>query len=247
MEHRVTTAWVTWLSRSLRPVLDRPCVACGQGSAARFLCARCRDDSGIGTSLHEHSIPFRSGMLAVRAVGLYWTRSGKTPSPVARLLHRFKYARERAAGRALAHILANYAAPALEGRLSALVPVPLHRNRLRSRGFNQAAWLARALARRESITVAPDLLRRPQDDAPRPGRTGRERRELAAPLFVAQRLVVPDRHVVLVDDVCTTGATLTAAANALAVHRIAVDGAVVLLLADRDRLEDTALSSDERR
>jgi ComF family protein len=90
-----------------------------------------------------------------------------------------------------------------------LVPVPLHRRRLRRRGYNQAARIAAALARRAGLEVA-DCLARTGSPATQVGRDRSERRvgpagsvELTAPL--------PDR-VVLVDDVATTGATLAACA-----------------------------------
>jgi competence protein ComFC len=90
-----------------------------------------------------------------------------------------------------------------------LVPVPLHPRRLRRRGYNQAALIAAALARRAGLEVA-DCLARTGSAATQVGRDRAERRagpagsvELSAP--------VPDR-VVLVDDVATTGATLAACA-----------------------------------
>ena len=105
-----------------------------------------------------------------------------------------------------AQMAANAPAALLAG---VLVPVPLHRRRLRRRGYNQAALIAAALARRAGLEVA-DCLARTGSPATQVGRDRSERRagpagsvELTAPL--------PDR-VVLVDDVATTGATLAACA-----------------------------------
>ena len=247
MEHRVTKRLGAWMPSSLRAALRSPCLVCERKSPDPFLCAKCREDSAIDAFFHEHRVALLAGTLSVRALGLYWARSGAAPSPAARLLHRFKYARERLAGRALARVLATHAARGLDVRHATLVPIPLHPRRLRSRGFNQAAWLARAVARSGSAALDPDMLTRPRDDAPRPGRTARERRTSTAPLFVARRRPPADRPLILVDDVCTTGATLAAAAGALAARGIVVEGAIVLLLADRDRRDDTAISSEEVR
>jgi predicted amidophosphoribosyltransferase len=99
-------------------------------------------------------------------------------------------------------------APALDG---ALVPVPLHPRRRRQRGYNQAERLAAAIARRSGLGVADCLARRGPAAARQVGR-GRSERLAGPPIETSG--AVPE-GVVLVDDVCTTGATLAACAAAL--------------------------------
>jgi predicted amidophosphoribosyltransferase len=244
MEHRVTNRFREWLSRTLSTSVRGCCLACNSAPSNLPLCARCREDSAIRATFHEHRVPLDAGTMQVHALGLYWERSGSEPSPAARLLHRFKYTGERVAGRALARVLAVHAAAALDLSNVTLVPIPLHPRRLRSRGFNQAAWLARALAKSCRASVHPDALARPHDDAPRPGCSARERRTSTAPVFLDGRRAPRDRPLVLVDDVCTTGMTLAAAAAALTARGLIVEGAIVLLLADRARRDDTAVLNE---
>jgi len=239
MKHRVTKTLRMHIARWLRTTVPSPCLVCTAPTEEAFLCTQCRHHSAVAASFHEHSISVLSGTLTVVARGRYWDLAGSAPSPAARLLHRFKYARERAAGRALARLLAEDAPQVLEGIHPVMVPIPLHRRRLRSRGFNQAAWLARELARRGGGIVDPDALVRPRDDPPRPGRTADERRTSTAPYFVVRRCPPPGSPLLLVDDVCTTGSTLAAAADALTIAGAVVRGAIVLLLADRERRDDT--------
>lgn len=246
MGHRVTNP----LSASppirlfFRRAFRSPCLVCGGARSELSLCANCCAGSAIDASFHRHTVPRSSGSLPIRALGLYWRGAVPERSPAAELLHRFKYTRERAAGRALSLLLAAYAAAAFDLRGTGLVPIPLHTRRLRARGFNQAAWLARSIAKRCAAALHPRALVRPHDDAPRPGSTALERRTSRAPLFLVGRCPPPNRPLLLVDDVCTTGVTLTAAAAALAARGFAVRGAIVLLLADRAGREDTASPED---
>ena len=134
-------------------------------------------------------------------------------APVDRLLPRFKFHRDLAAGRLLAQLMTERCAAL--ARPGALVPVPLHRARLRQRGYDQALELARPLARALRVPLRPELLQRvrataPQSELDRPARS----RNLRGAFQAAPGPGLPS-HVVLVDDVMTTGATLHAAARAL--------------------------------
>ena len=94
-----------------------------------------------------------------------------------------------------------------------VVPVPLHPQRLRERGFNPAALLARELARRRGLRCGPTALERVRDTPSQTGLARAARRANVRAAFRA-RGAAP-AHVWLVDDVVTTGATLEACARAL--------------------------------
>jgi ComF family protein len=115
----------------------------------------------------------------------------------------------------VAHALADVVARRLPiPRKSVLVPIPLSPARLKARGYNQSAVLARALAESAGLAVQPDALARRRHTETQTALTPEERRANLAGAFMA-RGPAP-AYPVLVDDVFTTGSTLAEAARALA-------------------------------
>lgn len=101
---------------------------------------------------------------------------------------------------------------------SVLIPVPLHRDKLYRRGFNQSLWIAEALAREAGVsTVAYDCLIRTKNSSTQTKLDRNERRQNVKNAFALKQGTCLDgfNRIVLVDDVYTTGATLDACAKAL--------------------------------
>lgn len=99
-----------------------------------------------------------------------------------------------------------------------IVPVPLHYRRLARRGYNQAGWLAEALAKRSGVPLRIDLLKRVRATPSQAGRSVRARRRNVAGAFAlrrGKRAALAGKRVLLVDDVLTTGATLNGCARIL--------------------------------
>lgn len=129
-------------------------------------------------------------------------------------------------GALLGQLLAGH--PAFAGLSPDLVlPVPLHKERLAGRGYNQARLLATALARHLRLPLAPELLIRCKNTVPQTGAGRAFRQSNLRGAFLA-RGRVQGRHILLVDDTMTTGATLSEATRCLLQAGAArVDAAVV--------------------
>jgi ComF family protein len=193
------------------------CAACDQHEPHRGpFCALCR-----GTS--------QTAVQWARVNGVPLWAAGHYAPPLSEAIRRFKYG----ARPDLARPLSRLAAPALSmfapfaGEV--LVPVPLHPRRLADRGYNQAALLAVQLARASGLGHRPRALRRLRHTLPQVGRARADRIASVTGLYEA-RDPGPLRggKVILVDDVATTGATLSACIGALLAAGAEVRGAVLL-------------------
>jgi len=148
------------------------------------------------------------------------------------IIHALKYDPRPTIARHLGLRMRQAGAPVLVGA-DVVVPVPLHRTRERARGFNQARTLAIHLGLPLSDALARRRKTESQADLP----AERRRANVDGAFSVRPQSLVKDRIVVLVDDVRTTGATLTACATALldagAVEVRALTAAKAALKADR--------------
>jgi ComF family protein len=166
-------------------------------------------------------------------------------------IHALKYGRippvARGLGRKLADAIATLENQAPREML--VVPVPLHRSRYRERGFNQARLLAREALRciRKShpawrLALAPGTLMRLRATESQAGLTARQRRlNMRAAFSVSDAAAVADRHILLIDDIMTTGATARAAAQVL--RRAGAQSVWVATLARARRIHAEGRSS----
>ncbi|HKS28509.1 MAG TPA: double zinc ribbon domain-containing protein [Pyrinomonadaceae bacterium] len=189
-----------WLSTRIFYAADALCRKCGALQAAAVmeekldepLCRRCAQES----------------FTAARAVGAY--EGALRASVIALKREPFVPAR-------LAGLLQRSALQPPLSLATLIIPVPLHPERLRSRGFNQAAELARALSRLTRLPVDElSLARTYHTERHRALMDERARRESVAGAFqVLRPRLVEGEHILLIDDVYTTGATASACAAAL--------------------------------
>lgn len=199
------------------------CPACGTiTSEAGSFCAGCWSkiewlgDAGCqscGLPLEATDIETCAVCLA-RPPLIERTRASVGYCDLSRILPlRLKYSRKVALARTMARFMRPLVDPSGE---PVLVPVPLHRNRLWSRGFNQAALIAGELARSCGLEHSPVVLRRKKRTSALKGMSPlQRRREVAGAFEIVGKEAVSGRKIVLVDDVLTTGSTANACAKAL--------------------------------
>lgn len=119
---------------------------------------------------------------------------------------RLKYAGRTAYADTAARLMLRH----LPAEASLLVPVPLHRWRLWRRGYNQAALIADCLSVLSNVPANRTALQRCRPTPPLRGQSARERRATVRAAFRVDATAVARQHVVLVDDVYTSGATTEA-------------------------------------
>jgi competence protein ComFC len=193
------------------------CVGCGgEGS---FLCTSCRRSLPriVPPVCTRCGRPYSGGRICPDCVEWQASIDGiRSPfrfeATVRQAVHRFKYDNLRALAKPLAELLSDYLESyPIPGEV--LVPVPLHRKRLRERGYNQSGLLARELGRIMSLPVITDYLVRERHSPPQ-ARTStvEERRSNVLDVFTCRDNRLRGKQVLLIDDVSTSGATLDACA-----------------------------------
>lgn len=179
---------------------DAKCFACGLEAPLNedCLCKACE------TSIQRAGeLTAPDGLLGLYAAFFY-------EEPLHRAMHSFKYLNAR--------YIARYFAKAItlpkHWQFDVIVPVPLHQEKLKERGYNQSALLAALLSKRLLIPVNEGLLSRSIYTKPQAGLSSAMRRENLQFAFSAVNNV-SGSSILLIDDVVTTASTLTACAQAL--------------------------------
>jgi len=205
---------------ALNLLFPKWCVGCGK--EGDFICSSCRRSIPRIMPLlcPRCGKPQPSGILCPGCINWRAEIDGiRSPFQfdgiMRQAIHQLKYKNLRALVEPLAGLLNDYLITnPIPGEV--LVPVPLHRKRLRERGYNQSSLLAKELGKLLNLPVVDDCLIR-QQHAPPQARTStiEERRNNVAGAFTCHDHRLRDKQVLLIDDVSTSGATLDACATAL--------------------------------
>ncbi len=215
----VTKTCTTLLDLLLPP----HCILCGLPSGPACICTVCRQaltwagrrcrqcglplaavgDSSCGQCI-LHPPPFTETVYPLQYL-----------FPADRLVQAFKFRRQHAAGRILAQLMCEWIGNQQTDHPDALIPVPLHTLRLFKRSFNQSYELATHISRVLGIPLQAGSLRRHRNTRAQSGLDRRQRRHNVHGAFYWHGRQPPPRHVALVDDVMTTGTTVTECARVL--------------------------------
>ncbi len=201
-------------------IFPRHCEACGNNlfKHETAICNYCKLNLPK-TNYHESTSNalldvFAGRVPLVNALCFYkFEKSGK----VQKLLHAIKYQNQKE----LAQIIGTMYAEDLIKRdylkdVDLMIPIPLHKNKLKQRGFNQSEWFAKGLSMDLKIPIDSGILQRNVETSTQTKKRKYQRWENVDGIFsLTKKNEIEHKHVLLVDDVVTTGATIEAAWQAL--------------------------------
>lgn len=184
------------------------CHVCERYADAGFLCQDCLNELD--------SLRITQGWIAGKGAVRFHAAPLRYDGPAKELVHQMKYRADYAAAQLLAQYMYKLLINPPFGSIDLVVPVPLHPQRERQRGYNQAQWLAEELCRSFSLELCTDALMR---TIPTISQTRRSRTERFTAMngAFAVRLApkIRGQRILLIDDVFTTGATANACAQTL--------------------------------
>ena len=212
---------MNWITRILDFISPRLCVVCGHRLAPseRSLCGVCMFHL---PRTNYHQRPLENPMAQLfwkltsiqKAAALFYYQPH---SEMAQLVYRLKYNNRPDIGEDMGRVMAHEMQRSdFFSDIDVLLPVPLARKRYRQRGYNQSEMLAIGVSDITHLPIVTKALRRKEFHQSQTKLNRWQRQENVADTFqLVDDSHLKGRHVLLIDDVCTTGATLIACANAL--------------------------------
>ena len=187
------TRWCLECQKKIKILVKHLCVTCGLPQINSDQCARCQKK--------QPSFKMLRSWVAFE-------------NPVKEALHQLKYRRDIGLGEALSSQFSDFINK-LNWPIDILIPIPLGKERLKERGYNQVAMIAAPLSTKLGLSYSPKALSRSRETRSQVGLSVAEREKNVQGAFRAEEKKVNGINILLMDDVSTTGATLSAAADAL--------------------------------
>jgi ComF family protein len=199
----------SWLARLLDLLYPQRCGGCG-GFGDGLWCGKC--NARVKRLKREEAA--RESLLSAGAYSIQILSAAIYEPPLREAIHAFKYNETPH----LADLFSEWMSETWRSsRLDAscCAPVPLHTSRLRERGFNQSEWLSERFSKRTKLAHKPRALQRIRRTDQQALLEPDQRRQNVKDAFIADATQVKDMKIVLIDDVLTTGATMSECARVL--------------------------------
>ena len=212
---------ISILSDILNFLFPRYCVKCGRrlNAGERSICTTCvmhlpRTDYHVGKEQSKLEKVFWTQFPVERAASFFYYKG----EDVRHMLHALKYYDQPEVGFDLACIAAEELAESgfFDG-VDCIVPVPIHWRRMLRRNYNQSLYIAKGLRKVTGIPIYNNVVRRRVNNISQTRLKHRERKENTENIFalVGKEKII-GKHILLVDDVITTGSTVASCAKTLA-------------------------------
>lgn len=220
-----------WLNSFLSLWFPRCCVVCGRPLAKgeECICTFCNINLPRTNYHLQKDNPVEQlfwGKVALeKATSFFFYRKG---SDFRQILHQLKYGGKKEIGAIMGRCMASelLASDFFEG-IDVVIPVPLHKKKQKIRGYNQSEWIARGITAVTTIPIDTDTVSRHKNTETQTRKSAYERWENVNGIFALnQPESLAGKHILLIDDVLTTGATTVACACRL----MEIDGVRISVL-----------------
>jgi ComF family protein len=232
MTHNLST-WISGFSELFFPQL---CIPCQRKlfSSEKYICLYCKQEFPR-TNFHldeENKVArlFWGRVEICHATAWLFFRKG---SPYQQLIHYLKYKGLKELGQELGSLFGSDLAGSPFSGCELVIPVPLHPDKEKKRGYNQSEWIARGIAGALQLPLPSEALARASNTQTQTRKSRFERWQNVEGIFeVPDPELIREKHILLIDDVVTTGSTLEAAAHALIKSGAAGVSIATLAIAD---------------
>ncbi len=207
-----------WISDLIDLIFPRTCVVCGEllSPQEKDICINCLSTLPKIEKIHLDEIEksFWGKVEIERATSFMYYHKN---SPYNNLIHRLKYKNRPDTGDRLAFLAAKEIAESgFFDDIDAIVPLPLSKRKMRQRGYNQCDYIAKGLSRATGIPVIKNAVKRLKSNETQTHKSRDERWQNVEGIFaLSDATLLEGKHILLIDDILTTGATLASCAKSI--------------------------------
>lgn len=207
-----------WISDLIDLIFPRTCVVCGEllSPQEKDICINCLSTLPKIEKIHLDEIEksFWGKVEIERATSFMYYHKN---SPYNNLIHRLKYKNRPDTGDRLAFLAAKEIAESgFFDDIDAIVPLPLSKRKMRQRGYNQCDYIAKGLSRATGIPVIKNAVKRLKSNETQTHKSRDERWQNVEGIFaLSDATMIEGKHILLIDDILTTGATLASCAKSI--------------------------------